>query len=173
MKQLSIIVCALLLGSFRDASATDAKHDLFGLMPGIKAADAARLLTGLHFKCGPRMPLYYDHTSKDTCTTEYTDLRSLQIIYAAALPNSPIISITASMDRHEPAEATLKDISQQFGRGPNEISNDNSGGQVDVWNLEGGYRLTLWGRSLILEKDEIRNQNKEAWSPRANPAPKF
>jgi hypothetical protein len=119
------------------------------------------------------MKLEYDHTSKDKCFTDYTDLKGIEVVYAAALPDSPIISITAWMNRHEPAAATLNDISQQFGRRPDQVSNDNSGGQVDVWNLDGGYRLTLWAQSLILEKDDIRTQNKEAWSPKANPAPKF
>lgn len=174
-KALVILICASQLSSYGTANANDGtgKHDLFGLMPGMRSDDATRLLGDRNFKCESRYQRNYDRTAKDYCTTGYTDISGIEIIYATALPETPIISISVRLNRNEPIAATLKYVSQQFGKEPDTVSNDLPGGQLQVWNLDGGYTLTLWNTDLKLERKDIANRNKEAWTPKANPAPKL
>jgi hypothetical protein len=164
----------MLLASFGTGLAAEGKHDLFNLSPGMEASLAVRILDGAHglkVKCEPRMNLDYDHTSKDKCFSDYADMTALEVIYAAALPDSPVISVSVYFNR-DPA-AILQDASQQFGNKYN-VEPVASGGRMYVWNLGDGSSLTLIGSNLILESDKIRSQNKEAWSPtNTKQAPKF
>lgn len=173
MKKKIAIVAGIVLTASLVAAHANEKHDLFGLVPGMSADESTQVLASLKFKCEARMERYYDHTSAVKCFTDYSDLTGIEVVYASKIPGYPVISITVGMKRNEPFAATESDISQQFGRAPDEALPDLTGGQQRIWKLDGGYKLTLWNQSLKLEREDIMERNNEAWKPQPKQAPRF
>jgi hypothetical protein len=174
-KKLSIIVAAIALAS---CDAGNGKNDIIGFTTGMTKADVHALADSHQWRCDNRtgispMPLGQEmcHTTSGEMTVIYTTNVEGWLVWSLSL------AFSSGAQADAVVESQIKDVSDQYGKKPDQITRPNGFITQALWNLDHGNVLTMGNvgmlnmenSAVLAEAQIVADRN----AIKANPTPKF
>jgi hypothetical protein len=174
-KKLSIIVAAIALAS---CDAGNGKNDILGFRPGMTKADIHTLADSNKWSCSDRQGISPLPAGQEMCHTSSGEMR---VIYATNIDGWLVwelsFEFSPGIHRDTVVESQVKDVSDQYGKKPDQVLRPDGFIVQAVWNLDNGNLLTLGNAGILdLQNDSIVNEVQKAADGnaiKANPTPRF
>jgi hypothetical protein len=174
-RNLLIIVAAISLAS---CDAGNGKNDIIGFIPGMTKADVHAVADSHQWRCDTRQGQSPMPAGQEMC---HTSSGEMTVIYATNIDGWRVweLSFQFSPGIHgdEVVERQVKDISDQYGKKPDQVARPDGFIVQALWNLDNGNVLTLGNLGILdLQNQAIVTEVQKAADRKAvqaNPTPKF